>query len=52
MIIRDYAEYLQVRYNRTDFREPKEKQVSPHVGYVNLNLSYKEYIRQHQRDNL
>lgn len=45
MIVRDYIEYLQVRYNRTDFYEPKEKQVPAHVAYVNLNLPYKEYLR-------
>ena len=44
MIVRDYIEYLQVRYKRTDFREPKEKQVSPHITYVDFNLSYKEYL--------
>ena len=46
MIVRDYIEYLQVRYNRTDFREPKEKQVAPHITYVDFNLPYKEYLRQ------
>lgn len=45
MIVRDYIEYLQVRYNRTDFHEPKEKQVPSHVSYVNFNLPYKEYLR-------
>lgn len=44
MIVRDYIEYLQVRYNRTDFREPKEKQVAPHIAYVDFNLPYKEYL--------
>lgn len=44
MIVRDYIEYLQVRYNRTDFREPKEKQVTPHISYVDLNMPYKEYL--------
>ena len=46
MIVRDYIEYLQVRYNRTDFQEPKEKQVAPHIAYVDFNLPYKEYLRQ------
>lgn len=46
MIVRDYVCYLQVRYNRTDFREPVEKQVSPHYKYVNFSLPYKEYLKQ------
>ncbi len=45
MIVRDYIEYLQTRYNRTDFREPKEKQVPTHIMYVNLNLPYREYLK-------
>jgi len=40
------VEYLQVRYNRTDFREPKEKQVAPHIEFVDFSLPYKEYLRQ------
>ena len=43
MIVRDYIKYLQTRYNRTDFREPKEKQLPPHYKYFNLNLPYKVY---------
>ena len=43
MIIRDYVEYLQNRYDRTDFREPKEKQVAPHYQYVDLELPYEQY---------
>lgn len=43
MIVRDYIEYLQTRYNRTDFREPEEKQVPPHYSYVNLHQPYAEY---------
>lgn len=46
MIVRDYIDYLVTRYDRTDFREPKEKQVPSHYKYVNFNLPYKEYIRQ------
>ena len=45
MIVRDYIEYLQTRFNRTNFYEPDEKQVSSHYTYVNLNLPYKEYIK-------
>lgn len=43
MIVRDYIEYLQTRYNRTDFREPEEMQVPTHYKYVNFDLPYKEY---------
>ncbi len=45
MIVRDYIEYLQTRYNRTDFHEPKEKQVPSHYAYIDFNLPYKEYIK-------
>jgi len=43
MIVRDYISYLITRYNRTDFREPKEKQTAPHYRYVNFDMSYKLY---------
>lgn len=46
MIVRDYIDYLQTRYNRTDFNEPEERQVPTHYAYVNFNLPYKEYIKQ------
>lgn len=45
MVVRDYIEYLQTRYNRTDFHEPKEKQVPPHYGYVDFNTPFREYIK-------
>ena len=45
MIVRDYIDYLQTRYNRTDFHEPKEKQVPTHYIYINLEMPYKDYIR-------
>lgn len=45
MIVRDYIEYLQTRYNRTDFHEPKEKQVPTHYIYINLEMPYKDYIK-------
>lgn len=45
MIVHDYIEYLQTRYNRTDFREPKEKQVPPHLVFFDSNLPYKEYLK-------
>ena len=38
-----FGAYYQTRYNRTDFHEPKEKQVAPHYKYVNFNLPYKKY---------
>ena len=47
MIVRDYVKYLQTRYDRTDFREPKEKQVAPHYQYVNFEMPYKKYVQQH-----
>ena len=44
MIVRDYIKYLQTRYQRTDFREPKEKQVAPHYRFVDFELPYREYV--------
>ena len=44
MIVRDYIDYLQTRYNRTNFHEPKENQVPSHYAYVYFDLPYKEYI--------
>lgn len=52
MIVRDYIDYLVTRYERTDFREPKEKQVPSHYKYVNFNLPYKEYLRTHSQESL
>lgn len=49
MIVRDYIEYLQTRYNRTDFREPEDKQVPPHYSYVNLAMPYREYCDLQQK---
>lgn len=46
MIVCDYIDYLQTRYNRTDFHEPKEKQIAPHYIYVNFNKPYKEFMRE------
>jgi lipopolysaccharide cholinephosphotransferase len=50
MIIRDYIEYLQTRYKRADFHEPKEKQIPLHYAYVDFNLPYKEYIRKKEQE--
>ena len=49
MIVRDYIEYLQTRYNRTDFHEPKEKQVSTHYKHIDFEMPYKDYIQKNQR---
>lgn len=46
MIVRDYIDYLQTRYNRTDFNEPQNKQIPTHFLYVvDFNLPFKDYIR-------
>ena len=45
MIVRDYIEYLQTRYNRTDFHETEDKQVPSHFAYVDYEMPYKEYIK-------
>lgn len=45
MVVGDYIEYLQRRYNRTDFREPKEKQIAPHYEFVDFNLPWREYLK-------
>lgn len=47
MIVRDYIEYLKTRYNRTDFREPKEKQIAPHYKYVDLKMPHREFLSKH-----
>ena len=39
-IVRDYIKYLETRYDRTDFHEPKEKQIAPHYKYVDLETPY------------
>ena len=46
MIVRDYVEYLKTRYDRTDFREPKEKQVAPHYQFVDLSMPYLQYLKE------
>ena len=45
MIVRDYIEYLQTRYDRKDFNEPEDKQVPSHITYVDFEKPYKEYIK-------
>ena len=44
MIVSDYVRYLETRYDRTDFREPLDKQVAPHYQYVNFSMPYREYL--------
>lgn len=51
MIVRDYIEYLQTRYNRTDFNEPEDKQVPSHLAFVDFETPYKEYIKKNSNDN-
>lgn len=51
MIVKDCVRYLQTRYNRTDFREPKEKQVAPHYIFVDFELPYREYVKSGMRKN-
>lgn len=46
MVVRDYIEYLQTRYGRTDFVEPKEKQVPLHCEHVEFDMPYKEYMKE------
>ena len=50
MIVRDYIEYLQTRYNRTDFNEPEGKQVPSHFAHVDFEMPYKEYIKRNTND--
>lgn len=43
MIVRDYIKYLECRYERTNFREPKEQQVPSHYYYIEREKSYLQY---------
>lgn len=52
MIVRDYVRYLETRYDRTDFREPKEKQIAPHYQYVNFELPYKKFLEQKEKGSI
>ena len=45
MIVRDYVQYLETRYERTDFHEPEDRQIAPHYKYVDLETPYKDYIK-------
>jgi lipopolysaccharide cholinephosphotransferase len=44
MIVRDYVEYLQTRYDCTDFHEPPLKQVPLHYVYFDPIIPYKDYV--------
>lgn len=46
MVVRDYVKYLETRYDRKDFREPKENQKSPHYKFVDFNKPYKQYLKE------
>jgi len=50
-IVRDYIDYLQTRYNRTNFHEPKEKQVPIHYAYIDLNIPFREYKKGKNKTN-
>jgi len=52
MIVEDYIEYLETRYNRTDFHEPVEKQIPPHYKYIDFKMPYKEYLAEKNNKNL
>lgn len=45
MIVREYIEYLQTRYNRTDFQEPPQKQHPSHFSFVDIYTPYEEFVR-------
>lgn len=45
MIVNDFINYLRTRYNRSDFRETKDKQIPSHYKFVDFQLPYKEYIK-------
>lgn len=49
MIVRDYIKYLETRYDRTDFREPKEKQIAPHYQFVDLSMPYIQYLKEKEK---
>ena len=43
MIVKDYVEYLENRYERTNFYVSEEEKVAPHYKYVDFNIPYKEF---------
>lgn len=51
MIVSDYIEYLRTRYQRTDFREPKDKQIPPHIKYVDFSTPYREFMKKCKVNN-
>lgn len=46
LIVRDYVKYLETRYDRTDFCEPKEKQIAPHYRLVDFSKPYRQYLKE------
>ena len=52
MIVKDYVDYLECRYERTNFYEPESRQVPPHYAYVDLMNSYKEYQRKQNENSI
>jgi len=52
MIVRDYINYLQTRYIRTDFHEPEEMKKPSHLEYIDFNLPYKEYIKEQSTQSI
>jgi len=49
MIVRDYIDYLQTRYDRMDFYEPLANQVPQHFKYINLNQPFRQLLDYHER---
>lgn len=45
MIVRDYIDYLQIRFNRIDFHESEDRQKPCHYSSVDFNMPYKEYFK-------
>lgn len=48
MIVRDFIDYLQTRYDRVDFHESEDKQIPAHYSYINFNLPYIDYLKTKQ----
>lgn len=43
MIVRDYVEYLENRYERTNFEISEEEKIAPHYQFVDFDIPYKEF---------
>ena len=44
MIVRDYVEYLETRYERTNFYVSEEEKKAPHYVFVDFEKPYREYF--------